>query len=95
MTKTSLSPAEVARRSERRAFIEEERVRLAQQRVVDERERVASTAAKTARLRQLREAREEAEREVAAVSAAAKLRSGAGKAKPKAAPAIRKARRPG
>jgi len=69
MTKSSLSPAEAARRSERRAVMEQERARLAQQRVADERERVASTAAKTARLRRLREARDEAERELEAMSA--------------------------
>lgn len=77
MSKSSLPPAEAARRHERRVLMEEERLRLAQQRIVDERERIASTAAKTARLRQLREAREEAERAMAAANA----KTAAGKAK--------------
>jgi hypothetical protein len=70
MARSSLSPDEAARRSERRAMIREERVRQAEQRVSDERERVASTSAKTARLRHLREARDEARRQAEAVAGA-------------------------
>jgi hypothetical protein len=75
MARSSLSPDEAARRSERRAMIQEERARQAEQRVSDERERVASTSAKTARLRHLREARDEARRQAEAVAAAEKVAS--------------------
>jgi small-conductance mechanosensitive channel len=88
MTKSSLSPAEVALRSERRAILAEERARQARQRVIDEDERITSNAAKTARLRGLREARDAAEREVEEASAA--TRTSGGK-KPGVA---RRARRP-
>ncbi len=93
MTKSSLSQTEVARRSERKAFLEEERARQVQQRVVDERERIASTAAKTARLRRLREAREDAQREIEAASVAAQKPKGESK-KAESRPAKRKVRRP-
>jgi hypothetical protein len=75
MARSSLSPDEAARRGERRAMIQEERARQAEQRVSDERERVASTSAKTARLRHLREARDEARRQAEAVAAAEKAAS--------------------
>jgi hypothetical protein len=68
MAQDHLSSDELMRRRKKRASLEEERVRMSERRVKDERERVAFQAAKTARLRGLRKARDEAEGEAEAVA---------------------------
>ena len=72
---TKGSKADELKRLTRRAFLDEERLRQSERRVIEEEQRMAKTAAKTSRLRGLREARD----------AAAELEAG-GPAKSKAPP---------
>jgi len=69
---SSLSDKELVQRRARRANLQEERARQAEQRVADEKARVEGQSAKTARLRELREARDAAERDAAASAVADK-----------------------
>ena len=64
---TKGSKGDELQRMARRTLLNEERLRQSERRVIEEEQRIAKTAAKTARLRELREARDAAaEREAAA-----------------------------
>jgi hypothetical protein len=56
---------EMLKRNARRAFLQEERVQQSERRVIDEENRQATNAAKTAKLREQRLAKEAAELEAA------------------------------